>query len=190
MDLYTALDMDGQSTGGGALEPPSLLATDQELAAAATCLAAFAQRGWRLATAESCTGGLVGALLSAHAGSSRVFVGGVVAYADEVKHALLDVPTSVLEQHGAVSEPVARAMAAGVRARLGADVAVSITGIAGPGGARPGKPVGWVWIGCSSPAGLSAEAWRFTGDRAAVRRAAAHRALEAATRAARAEDLD
>jgi PncC family amidohydrolase len=189
MDIHTALDMDGTGTGVAPPQLTTLLATSAELAAAATCLTALAQRGWRLATAESCTGGLVGALLSAHAGSSRVFIGGVVAYADEVKRAMLDVPTSMLEQHGAVSEHVARAMAVGVRARLGADVAVSITGIAGPGGARPGKPVGCVWIGCSSPAGLSARAWRFKGDRAAVRRAAALRALEAATMAARSESV-
>lgn len=105
------------------------------------------QRGLRLATAESCTGGLVAALLTEIAGSSDVVEGGFVTYSNAAKSALLGVPAALLEMHGAVSEPVARAMAEGALARTRADRAVAITGIAGPGGGVPGKPVGLVWFG-------------------------------------------
>jgi len=153
-------------------------------AAARRALAALGARGWTAATAESCTGGLIGALLTSHPGSSSVFRGGVVAYADEVKVAALGVPRATLADHGAVSGPVACAMALGARGRLGADAAVSVTGIAGPDGGSRSKPVGTVWIGLATPAGVTARRWRFESDREAVRRAAAMAALQALAAAA------
>ena len=110
------------------------------------------ERGLTLATAESCTGGLVAARLTSVPGSSDVFLGGVVAYANEVKEAELDVPAEVLAEHGAVSAETAAAMARGARERLGADVAVAVTGIAGPGGGTPEKPVGLVYLHAAGPA--------------------------------------
>ncbi len=140
---------------------------------AAIVLDLLAARGWTLAAAESCTGGLVARMLTDIPGSSRSFVGGVVAYADEVKTALLDVPAAVLAASGAVSPETAAAMADGARRRLAADVGVAVTGIAGPGGESPGKPVGLVHIHLESPAGRVAERFEFTGDRAGIRARAA-----------------
>ena len=114
-------------------------------------LDACRERGLTLATAESCTGGLVAARLTSVPGSSDVFLGAVVAYADEVKARELGVPAEVLERHGAVSAEAAAAMAAGARARLGADVAVAVTGVAGPGGGTPEKPVGLVYLHAAGP---------------------------------------
>lgn len=99
-----------------------------------------------VAVAESCTGGLLGAALTAVAGASACFRGGVVAYADDVKCELLGVPEELLHSHGAVSAEVAAALATGVRRRLGAEVGVAITGVAGPGGGTPAKPVGLIWV--------------------------------------------
>ena len=110
-------------------------------------------RGWRLATAESCTGGRVAAALTAIPGSSEAFAGGVVSYSNELKMALLGVSEHALAEHGAVSPEVAREMADGARERLGADVAVSVTGVAGPGGGTTEKPVGLVFLHVSSPGG-------------------------------------
>lgn len=135
-------------------------------------------RGLTLATAESCTGGLVAALLTDLPGSSDYVLGGVVSYADAAKIALLGVQTELLAEHGAVSEPVALAMADGLRRRLGADFCLSVTGIAGPGGGSEAKPVGTVWIGLAGPDGPSlARRFHFSGDRAAVRAQAAEAAL-------------
>ncbi len=108
-------------------------------------------RGWRIGLAESCTGGLVGHLITNVAGSSTYFVGGLISYANEVKRDTLGVPNDLLETHGAVSEPVARAMARQARIVLGTEVGLSITGIAGPSGGTPTKPVGTVYIGLSTP---------------------------------------
>ena len=119
-------------------------------------LALCRARGLTLATAESCTGGLVAARLTSVPGSSDVFLGGVVAYANEVKEAELGVPTECCEAHGAVSAETAAAMAAGARARLGADVAVAVTGVAGPGGGTEEKPVGLVYFHASGPGGRAA----------------------------------
>jgi nicotinamide-nucleotide amidase len=130
-----------------------------------------------LATAESSTGGLVAARLTSVPGSSDVFRGGVVAYANEVKVAELGVPGEVLERHGAVSAETASAMAAGARARLGADVAVSVTGIAGPGGGSPEKPVGLVFLHAEAPDGARARELSIPGDRDAVRGRATAAAL-------------
>lgn len=115
---------------------------------------ALRTRGMHVAVAESCTGGLLGAAITAVAGSSDYMLGGVVAYANEVKTALLGVPVAMLEVHGAVSEEVARAMAEGVRERLQADVSAAITGVAGPGSDSAGKPAGLVWVAVAAPGGV------------------------------------
>ena len=110
-------------------------------------------RDLKLATAESCTGGMVAARLTAIPGASDVFVGSIVAYANEVKEASLGVPARVIEEHGAVSAEVAAAMARGLRERLGADVGVAVTGVAGPGGGTAEKPVGLVFAHAVGPDG-------------------------------------
>jgi len=126
-------------------------------------------RGLRLATAESCTGGLVAARLTTVPGSSASFVGGVVAYADEVKRNQLGVPEALLVEHGAVSAEVAGAMAEGARAALGVDVAVAVTGVAGPGGGTPEKPVGRVYLHAIGPDGVLARTLDLPGEREQVR---------------------
>jgi nicotinamide-nucleotide amidase len=131
-----------------------------------------------LATAESCTGGLLGKLLTDRAGSSDFYLGGVVAYANRVKEDVLDVPTTELEQYGAVSSQVAEAMAAGVRQRLGADYALSITGIAGPGGGTDEKPVGLIYLGLAWEGGTDARKLRLSADREQNRARAAYAALD------------
>lgn len=135
-------------------------------------------KGWTVTTAESCTGGLIAGAITDVAGSSSWFEQGIVSYANEVKHRLLDVESDLLEREGAVSEAVVLAMADGALRRAGADVAVSVSGIAGPGGARPGKPVGTVWIGWSVAGhAASASGFQFDGDRKAVRESAVVEAL-------------
>ncbi len=113
-------------------------------------------KGLSIATAESCTGGGIGAALTAIPGSSDVFLGGVIAYANRIKHDVLGVREDTLIQYGAVSGPVAKAMAEGVLRLTGADLAVSVTGIAGPGGGTPDKPVGTVWVGLAQRHGSHA----------------------------------
>ena len=135
------------------------------------------EQGLTLATAESCTGGLVAARLTSVPGSSDVFVGGVVAYSNGVKARELGVPEATLEQFGAVSEEAAEAMTAGARERLGADVAVSVTGVAGPGGGTPEKPVGLVFLHAHGPNGSLARRLDFPGDREAIRGRATAAAL-------------
>jgi nicotinamide-nucleotide amidase len=132
-------------------------------------LALLQARGLTLATAESETGGLVAARITDIPGSSAAFVGGVVAYSNELKVRELDVPAELIEQHGAVSPEVAEAMARGARERLGADVAVSVTGIAGPGGGSPKKPVGLVYLHAEGPDGGVGREFSFPGDRASIR---------------------
>ncbi len=136
------------------------------------------ERGWTLATAESCTGGLIGHWITEVSGSSVYYVGSVVAYADAAKVRLLGVTPEMLQQQGAVSAPVALAMAQGVRAALGVEVGVSVTGIAGPTGATPTKPVGTVFIGISAPTGAWVEHHLWPYDRSGNKRASARRALE------------
>ncbi len=138
----------------------------------------LAARGWMLATAESCTGGLIGHWITEVPGSSVYYVGGVVAYADEAKARLLGVPTQEICAHGAVSEPVALAMAQGVRAALDAQIGVSVTGIAGPTGAVPTKPVGTVFIGVATPTVQRVERHQWPHDRSGNKVASARRALE------------
>jgi competence/damage-inducible protein CinA-like protein len=140
-------------------------------------LALCRARGWTLATAESCTGGLVAARLTSIPGSSAVVLGGIVAYANEVKERELGVLRAVLDEHGAVSAEAAAAMSAGVRERLGADVGVSVTGIAGPDGGTPEKPVGLVYLHVFSPEGEQALELQMPGDRDAIRSRAAAAAL-------------
>ncbi|MBU1347494.1 MAG: nicotinamide-nucleotide amidohydrolase family protein [Alphaproteobacteria bacterium] len=137
---------------------------------AAAVIAAATTRGWTVATAESCTGGLVAGALTAVAGSSAVVNRGFVTYSNAAKTELLGVPAALIEAEGAVSEPVAKAMADGARSRAGVTLAVSITGIAGPGGGSPDKPVGRVHFACAAPSGLVHEVRSF-GDigREAVR---------------------
>jgi nicotinamide-nucleotide amidase len=147
---------------------------------------ALTGRSWRLATAESCTGGLVAAACTAIAGSSAWFERGFVTYSNEAKTELLGVPLDLIEAHGAVSEEVARAMATGGLARSHADIAVSVTGIAGPGGAVPGKPVGTVWIAIAIRGGaVVATRLELQGDRASIRSQTVTQVLVALTDAAR-----
>lgn len=135
------------------------------------------KQGLRIAVAESCTGGMLGARLTAVPGSSDVFLGGVIAYDNAVKREILGVSDADLEQHGAVSEEVATAMAASVRALLKADIGIGITGVAGPGGGTAAKPVGMVWVALD---GIAAEArcLRLFGTREEVRQRAAQAALD------------
>ena len=132
-------------------------------------LALVRARGLTLASAESCTGGMVAARLTGIPGASDVFLGGVVAYANEVKEAELGVPRALLEEHGAVSAEVAAAMAQGARERLGADVAVAVTGIAGPDGGTAEKPVGLVYLHVEGPDGGRGREFSFPGDRGSIR---------------------
>ena len=136
-----------------------------------------ALKGKTLVTAESCTGGMIGAALTAVPGSSAVYKGGVICYTNWVKENILGVGREVLEQFGAVSKPVAGAMAAGARKQLQADVAVSVTGLAGPGGDDYGNPVGTVYVGFESDTKSQVKHFRFSGDRESVRRQAAEAAL-------------
>ncbi len=140
------------------------------------------QGGRRMATAESCTGGLIAAACIDAAGSSDWFNGGVIAYANEMKIRLLRVPEDVIAKHGAVSEAVVRHMAVGALAVCDAQAAVAVSGVAGPSGGTAEKPVGTVWIAAAVSDGretvLRAVCRRFSGDRSAVRLAAARAALE------------
>jgi nicotinamide-nucleotide amidase len=136
------------------------------------------QLGATLATAESCTGGLVSAWLTEVPGASEVFRGGAVTYTNEAKEDLVAVPHELLVEHGAVSAPVARAMAEGVRKRFAADWGIGITGIAGPGGGTADKPVGLVHWAVAGPAGVEARHRVFTGDRSSIRRQSATAALD------------
>ena len=131
-----------------------------------------------LATAESCTGGMLGAALTARAGSSDVFERGFITYSYESKTEILGVPASTIKKHGAVSAQTAKAMAEGALTHSRADVAVAITGIAGPGGGMPGKPVGLVYIGYGTKDGITTAEHHFTGDRDFVREQTCRAALE------------
>ena len=141
---------------------------------------ALRTRGWKIATAESCTGGLIAAACTAVAGSSDWFERGFVSYSNEAKAELLGVPMALIQAHGAVSAEVARAMADGALAHSHAQLAVAVTGIAGPGGATPGKPVGTVWLALARAGGARAQAELLTlaGDRAAIREQTVRHALQ------------
>lgn len=151
--------------------PPALVTL------AAQLLQLARSHGLLLASAESCTGGRIGAALTAVPGSSDAYSGGVIAYQNAVKENLLGVPAALLQAHGAVSEPVVRAMATGARLALGADWAVSTSGIAGPGGGSPEKPVGLVWIGIAGPQGCWAFRNIFSGGREEIQSASVYTAM-------------
>ena len=142
------------------------------------CDVLTALQGKTLVTAESLTGGGIGAELTSVSGSSAVYKGGVISYTNAVKNRILGVPAEILDQYGAVSEPVARAMAEGVRKLLEADVAVSVTGLAGPSGDEYGNPVGTVFIGYSDADITEAKHFLFCGDREAIRKKTAEEALK------------
>jgi len=155
--------------------------SNQELLAHDLCALAadlMLQRQWMLATAESCTGGLIAATCTDLAGSSAWLERGFVTYSNAAKTELLGVPAALIATHGAVSEPVARAMASGALQHSRAQVALSVTGIAGPSGGSPDKPVGTVWFGWATPGGVWSEVQRFNGDRAAVRAATVQHSLQ------------
>ena len=139
---------------------------------------ALLARGWMLATAESCTGGLIAAACTDLSGSSQWFERGFVTYSNEAKQELLGVDPALIAQHGAVSEVVARAMAFGAVRHSRARVGVAVTGIAGPTGGNPQKPVGTVWFGFQVDGRLTSETRRFDGDRAAIRASALRHALQ------------
>ena len=139
---------------------------------------ALQQRGWMMATAESCTGGMIAARCTDLAGSSLWFERGFVTYSNAAKTELLGVPANMIVQDGAVSESVARAMASGAVAHAQAQVSVAVTGIAGPSGGSPDKPVGTVWFAWQVDGRLSSELRRFAGDRASVREATVVHALQ------------
>ncbi len=151
---------------------------EQQLAAAVQALAdTLLRRQWMLATAESCTGGMVAAACTDLAGSSGWFERGFVTYSNAAKTQMLGVDAQLIASQGAVSEPVARAMAEGALQHSGAQLALAITGVAGPGGGTDAKPVGMVWFAFAGPWGVHSAMQHFTGDRAAVRQAAASYAL-------------
>lgn len=136
------------------------------------------QRGWKLALAESCTGGLLGSRVTDVAGSSEYFLGSVVAYSYEAKRDLLGVSWDTLNTRGAVSRETVLEMARGVRKLMQAEIALSVSGIAGPGGGTPDKPVGTTWIGLVTKDGEQAELFHFTGDREGNKKAAVDAALK------------
>lgn len=147
---------------------------------------ALRTRGWRIAAAESCTGGLVAAACTSVAGSSDWFERAFVTYSNEAKVQMLGVPAGLIERHGAVSEEVVRAMLAGALARAPVQLAMAVTGIAGPAGAVPGKPVGTVWLAWGSADRTMAQRLQLGGDRASVRAASVRAALSHLLDAARA----
>ena len=153
------------------LQAPAPVAKTVDLAAI------LQKKGWFMATAESCTGGLIAAACTDLAGSSNWFERGFVTYSNAAKTELLDVDPKLIERHGAVSEEVACAMAQGAVARSHAQAAVAVTGVAGPGGGSADKPVGTVWFGWATPGGTVTEMKRFDGDRSSVRQATVAHAL-------------
>ena len=151
----------------------------EDLSLAERVVSIAREKGVRIATAESLTGGLIGATITEVPGSSDVFLGGVMSYASDVKHKVLGVDEGVINGEGVVSERCAIEMAQGARERLSADIAVSVTGIAGPGGAEPGKPVGTVWMGVSTPDDTYATKLTFAGSRDDIRKQTVDAALNA-----------
>ena len=133
--------------------------------------------GRTLSVAESCTGGMIGSLITAVPGSSRVFAGGIISYTNAVKASVLGVPEDLLSREGAVSAPVAEAMATGVRKLIGSDFAISVTGLAGPGGDAFGNPVGTVYVGFANKTETYFRKFCFSGDRESVRCQASEAAL-------------
>ena len=175
-EIHVDLFVEPQAEARGAAVVESLRAslggylfTEDERSIAQIVLDLCTDRGLTIGTAESCTGGMVAARLTAVPGASEVFRGSIVAYADEIKEERLDVPTAVISEHGAVSAEVAAAMAHGARERLGVDVAVAVTGVAGPGGGTEAKPVGLVFAHAVGPDGEKAVCTELPGDREMIR---------------------
>lgn len=154
------------------------MADDPLVALAAQLQERCVAAGLTVATVESCTGGLVGHLITETSGSSAYFVGGFVTYSDALKQAMVDVPGEVLEAHGAVSAQTAVAMASGGRQRTGADVAGAVTGIAGPDGGSPEKPVGLTYVAVADASGTDVRRFLWTGARTENKRASAQALLE------------
>lgn len=167
----------GAASAASAAREPARAAMDDLVLLAARVAAAVGSRGWTLATAESCTGGLVGHVLTEVAGSSVWYLGGAVVYSDALKRQLAGVPADLLAAHGAVSAEVAGALARGIRERLGADVGISVTGIAGPTGGTPTKPVGLVYVGVADATEAVVERHVWDGDRSANKRMSADAVL-------------
>lgn len=158
---------------------------------AAALVAALQSQGQTVAVAESCTGGLLGAAITGVPGASAVFVGGVIAYGDTAKNRILDVPADKLETLGAVSGAVVEAMAHATRDRFESDMAIAVSGIAGPTGARPGKPVGTVWLAVLGPGHLmDVRRIHVDGDRDTVRRATVEECLAMALEALKEAELE
>lgn len=145
---------------------------------AARLIGLLKEKGLTITTAESLTGGGIASAITAVSGSSAVFPGGVVSYCDRIKHQVLGVPQDMLETHGAVSEPVAKAMAQGAAKQMGTDLALSATGLAGPEGDGSSNPVGTVYLGLYAQGTVLCEKHVFSGDREAVRRQSVERAIE------------
>ena len=139
---------------------------------------ALRERGWRLAVAESCTGGLIGHWITNNSGSSTYYLGSVTAYAYRAKVRLLRVSWDTLEKHGAVSEEAVKEMALGIRHALASDIGLSVSGIAGPTGGTPEKPVGYAWIGLSTPKGIWSLQHTAGGNRIENKKEIAQTALE------------
>lgn len=151
---------------------------DDDLQTLSTLAQTLRAQGWRMACAESCTGGLIAALCTHVAGSSEWFERGFVTYSNDAKHQLLGVPEAALRNHGAVSQAVVQAMAQGAAQRAGVMASVAVTGVAGPSGGSPDKPVGTVWLGWSVAGQTTTQRVLLPGDRAAVRQATARLALQ------------
>lgn len=137
--------------------------------------------GKTLATAESCTGGLIGKLLTDVSGSSAAYLGGIISYSNEVKNEVLGVPQKMLDTYGAVSAQIAKAMAEGAKRVIGADIAISVTGIAGPKSDNTNKPVGLVYIGVTDGVTTEVQEYHFSGDRETIRNTTAQTALHNAS---------
>lgn len=170
--MFTSAPSAAGSRAGAVAQDPDIDGLAAGIVSAAT------EKGITLGTAESLTGGLIAAAITSVPGSSAVLAGGVVSYALDVKSGVLGVDAKMLEAHGAVNADTACQMARGVRERLGVDMAVSATGIAGPGGAEPGKPVGTVYIGIATPTDVRAEVFHFGGNREEVREQSVSEALK------------
>ncbi len=169
-------------------EPHLTVSGDPLVELAGRLQASCVARRLTVATAESCTGGLVAHVLTEVPGSSAYVRGGVVAYADEVKRGLLGVPDEILHAHGAVSAQVAVAMAEGVRERLGTDLGVGVTGVAGPDGGSDAKPVGLVYVAVAGPGAVTVRRFLWQGDRSANKRDSARVAIEMLLERADADD--
>jgi nicotinamide-nucleotide amidase len=177
--MVKAMDSSSTATTTKTMAATTTLA-DLDTPALVVAVAGLLQKkGWMLATAESCTGGLIGAACTELAGSSAWFERGFITYSNEAKTEILGVDAALIAANGAVSEPVARAMAVGAIARSAPSrVALAVTGVAGPTGGTPDKPVGTVWFGWSVDGQVRTERRRFDGDRATVRAATVHYALQ------------